>query len=472
MHRVYEGEDFDDTLEDLDGTEDYLSDKREEEEEEELDIFLRLVAVAVLQHALVARRRLIFDLLGSTRAGSRELTNAVAGVDIAGGLQALVETAQRAEKRFGVSLGKAAKRSSKEKKKSRTKKKKRSDDSDSDTDMNLKTDTDSDLKMDSNGDMCLTPKLVFKVFTVPYLSVAAKGRKVTDSQMKGEFGNPIGAKAYYMVRNAGGIIATNLFWYVEKVCILQKTAYMSKGAFAPIFQVERGIKVDWATLLYDRMQLTGKRDRRQTPTMGQEAPYLAAIFEHAPKVKPVASSLKTSAVDALTKEGTLRFGGAKLNFSTMGSESKGKKITLFPKGTARAAGKSVSESLLVKGGSSASHETMGIFFVEEATNYLADLNKFLQNQDEVLRVLEIEKLEHTCSAILEGEMQKVCMQLLQEKSNKERLQRRLTPLADMEKAVLQGQGMTDVLVANLDEDALKKEVLEYAHEIWNRATRL
>ncbi|MCO5592481.1 hypothetical protein L7F22_046484 [Adiantum nelumboides] len=91
------------------------------------------------------------------------------------------------------------------------------------------------------GDVRLTPKLVSKVLKIPYLSMPAKGRKVTDSQMKGEFGNLIGAKSYYMVRNAGGIQATILFWYLEKVCILLKT-YMSKEAFAPLCQAEQGVK--------------------------------------------------------------------------------------------------------------------------------------------------------------------------------------------------------------------------------------
>ncbi|MCO5591690.1 hypothetical protein L7F22_045681 [Adiantum nelumboides] len=71
MHRVFDGEDSDDAVEDLDGAVDYLSDKRKEEEVKESDIFSQLVAVAVIQHALVTRRRLVFDPLGSTRAGSR-----------------------------------------------------------------------------------------------------------------------------------------------------------------------------------------------------------------------------------------------------------------------------------------------------------------------------------------------------------------------------------------------------------------
>ncbi|MCO5553944.1 hypothetical protein L7F22_007470 [Adiantum nelumboides] len=71
MHQVIDEEDSDDTVEDLDGAVDYLSDRREEEEVEELDVFLRVVAVAVIQHAIMTRRRLVFDPLGSVHAGSQ-----------------------------------------------------------------------------------------------------------------------------------------------------------------------------------------------------------------------------------------------------------------------------------------------------------------------------------------------------------------------------------------------------------------
>ncbi|MCO5607176.1 hypothetical protein L7F22_061369 [Adiantum nelumboides] len=124
------GEESDDFAKDLDGTEDYLSDRQEEEEEEEPNLFPRLVAVAVIQHALVIRRRLSFDPLGSASARGQV----------------------QPEKRFGVSHGKAAKKSSKEKKMSRSKKKKRSADSDLDTDLDSKIDTDSNSKTDFDGE--------------------------------------------------------------------------------------------------------------------------------------------------------------------------------------------------------------------------------------------------------------------------------------------------------------------------------
>ena len=73
MHRGDEGDDSDNTVEDLDGAEDYLSDRWEEEEaaEEPSEVFPRLVALAVLQNAIAARRRLTFDPLGSTSAGNQ-----------------------------------------------------------------------------------------------------------------------------------------------------------------------------------------------------------------------------------------------------------------------------------------------------------------------------------------------------------------------------------------------------------------
>ncbi|MCO5555418.1 hypothetical protein L7F22_008964 [Adiantum nelumboides] len=203
-------------------------------------------------------------------------------------------------------------------------------------------------------------------------------------------------------------------------------------------------------------------------------------------VTPAASCLKTLVANTLMEEGTisgskqrkLLLGSptidskspfkvswkdleeheSKMNFSTMGSnskklESKGKKITLFPKGIVKSVGKSVPKSssaihgtmgifsmeeatnCLAKEGSSASHGTMGIFSVEEATNCLVDLSKFLQTQDEALSVLENAKLEHKCNVVLEGEMQKINMQLFQEKLDKEKLHEELTKFIAEAKAM-------------------------------------
>ncbi|MCO5560512.1 hypothetical protein L7F22_014127 [Adiantum nelumboides] len=395
------------------------------------------------------------------------------------------------------------------------------------------------------GDVHLTPKLVSKVFKLTYLFVPVKGKKVTDSKMKGEFGNLIGTKSCYMVRSTGGIQAANLFWYLEKVCILQKTAYMSKEAFAPLYQVERGVKVDWATILYNRMQLTGKRDHRRTPAVAPVAPYLASIFENVLKVTPAPSGMKTPISDTLLAKGTMS--GSKrrkllLGFPTIDvkspftiswkdleesdskaknfytgselkkSESKGKKVTLFLPRTVGSARKHVSKSSMAKEGGSASHSIMGTFSAEEANNFLIDLGKFLHSQDEALKVLENARQEHKCSDVSEGELQKIRLQLNQEQSDKEKLQvevaklqaegnemkfeilsvaedfqqwvvglkdavdeqfkdldekvaalatenvmliNRLNPLAEMEKAVLQGQGMSSILVADSDAEEMK-----------------
>ncbi|MCO5607773.1 hypothetical protein L7F22_061974 [Adiantum nelumboides] len=164
-------------------------------------------------------------------------------------------------------------------------------------------------------------------------------------------------------------------------------------------------------------KLTGKRDWHWTPAVGRVAPYLATIFEHVLKVTPAASGMKTPAADTLMKEGI------------------GKKITLFFTGIVGSARKNVPESLLAKEGSSASHSAMGIFSVEEATNYLTNLGKFLQSQDEALRVLQNAKQEHKCSVVFDGELQKINMQLLQEKLDKEKLQEEVAKLQAEGKAM-------------------------------------
>ncbi|MCO5565078.1 hypothetical protein L7F22_018749 [Adiantum nelumboides] len=213
-------------------------------------------------------------------------------------------------------------------------------------------------------------------------------RKVTDSQMKGEFGNPIGAKSYYMVRNAGGIRAANLFWYLEKVT-----------------PAALGLKTPAANPLMEEGVVSGSKQQKLllgSPTIDVKSPF------------------KVSWKDSEEPD-------SKVIFFSMGSEfkkseSKGKKITLFLTGIVGSAKKNVLKSLLAKEGSSASHGAMGNFSPEEATNCLTDSSKFLQSQDEALRVLENAKQEHKCSVVSEGEMQKISMQILQEKSDKEKLQ--------------------------------------------------
>ncbi|MCO5608907.1 hypothetical protein L7F22_063125 [Adiantum nelumboides] len=301
MHQVFDGEDSDDTVEDLDGASDYLSDKREKEE------------------------------LNGLR---KELKNAVAGVDIAGGLQALVKIAQRAEKRFGVSHGKAAKRSSKDKKKSRSKRKKRSDDLDSDTDTDLEIDTISDLKTD---------------FDVEFFEIALV-----------EVSQEIG------IRN------------------------LCHGKAIKIWTAESEVQKEerWRNVLE-------KKDLEEPDS--------------------------------------------KVNFFSVGSEfkkseSKGKKITLFPMGIVGSVGKSVPKSLLAKEGSSASHGTMGIFSVEEATNYLTDLSKFLQSQDEEKSDKEkLQKEVARLTAEVDEQFKELDEKVAAVTTKNVLLINRVSPLAEMEK---------------------------------------
>ncbi|MCO5560516.1 hypothetical protein L7F22_014131 [Adiantum nelumboides] len=304
--------------------------------------------------------------------------------------------------------------------------------------------------------------------------------------------NEFAEQQWNMIKEGKGVITGDV--RLTPKLVSKKTAYMSNEAFAPLYQAQRGVKVDWPTVLYDWIQLTGKRDRHQTPVVGRMAPYLAAIFEHVLKVTLAALGLKTLAADTLMEEGTtsgskrwkLLLGSPtidikspfkvywkdleepelKLNFFSMGSKFK----------------KSESK------GSSASHGTMGIFFVKEATNCLtADLSKFLQSQDEALREKsDKEKLQEEVTR-LTAEAKSMTTEILsvaedfqqwvnglktavdeQFKKLDEKvaavttenvlLINRLSPLAEMEKAVLQGQGMIGVLESvKRENDALKIE---------------
>ena len=79
----------------------------------------------------------------------RELQNAVAGVDVATRMGALIDTATRAEKRFGLSGSSSEKKCSKRRK---DKKKKRSSDDSSDDDSEAGSDTDSDSNSEASTD--------------------------------------------------------------------------------------------------------------------------------------------------------------------------------------------------------------------------------------------------------------------------------------------------------------------------------
>ncbi|MCO5610796.1 hypothetical protein L7F22_065037 [Adiantum nelumboides] len=52
------------------------------------------------------------------------------------------------------------------------------------------------------------------------------------------------------------------------------------------------------------------------------------------------------------------------------------------------------------------------------------------------------------------------------------LMNRLTPWIELEKATLDGQGVTRVLISDADVDVLKKEVFDYTKELWSQATAL
>ncbi|MCO5599338.1 hypothetical protein L7F22_053439 [Adiantum nelumboides] len=255
------------------------------------------------------------------------------------------------------------------------------------------------------GDVRLTLKLVYKVFKFSYLSVLAMGRKVIDSQMKGKFGSPIGAKSYY-----------------------KKTAYMSKEDFAPLYQVERGDKVTptalgLKTLAADTLMEEGvvSGSKRQKLLLGS------------PTID-VKSPFKVSWKD-------LEEHNTKVNFFSMGSEfkkseSKGKKITLFPTGIVGSTGKNVSESLLVKEGSSASHGAMGIFSMEEATNCLTDLSmrrsRIRKRCRRRLQALQLKWVDGLKTA-LDEQFKELDKKMAAMTTENVLLINRLSPLAEMKK---------------------------------------
>ncbi|MCO5594096.1 hypothetical protein L7F22_048117 [Adiantum nelumboides] len=374
MHRVFDGEDPDDIVEDLDGAADYLSDKREDEEVEESNIFLPLVAIAVIQHALVTRRRLDIERYGED---GEKLSTTIKGKQVVG-------------------MQKVA--------------------------LDPMTHT-------------WFIKMVMKEFFQSWQQEEPMEVESNDSE----------SKSY---QGSGGKMVAAFDPNKEETQIWIKCISL----------------YEFACLPWDAWAENEFAEQRRN--MIKEAEGLIA--------GDVRLTLKLVSKD-------LEEPDSKVKCFSMGSElkkseSKGKKITLFPTGIVGfCGGEECSEKFIGQG-----------------------------SQDEALRVLENAKQEHKCSVVSKGEMEKINMQLLQEKSDRKKLQEevvrlqakvdeqfkeldekvaavttenvllinRLSPLAEMEKAILQGQGMIGVLVADFDADALKKEVLEYAQEMWNRATKL
>ena len=86
-------------------------------------------------------------------------------------------------------------------------------------------------------------QLFADVFKLPHVQMQ-KLKKISDSVMRSEFGPSEGTRNYFMVRNCPKDRAVSFFWYLDKVCLLAKSAYMSKEAFMPLYHAERGVKVD------------------------------------------------------------------------------------------------------------------------------------------------------------------------------------------------------------------------------------
>lgn len=108
----------------------------------------------------------------------------------------------------------------------------------------------------------------------------SKLKKILDFQMKVELGATKGIRSYYMVYITSKLHSQHLSWSLDMVCILPKTSYMSKKAFASLYSEERGVKVEWKTHFFKRTQLGDMNDKRRSPLAAKLSPYLVAISRH------------------------------------------------------------------------------------------------------------------------------------------------------------------------------------------------
>ncbi|MCO5566655.1 hypothetical protein L7F22_020333 [Adiantum nelumboides] len=138
-----------------------------------------------------------------------------------------------------------------------------------------------------------------------------------------------------------------------------------------------------------------------------------------------------------------------------------------------------------------------LFPRKDAVQSLSDLNWFICNQEAMILTLETQKAKGECIDNLEhevaqlqssvDEMAKIAQEFqtwaygLKKATEKQFhevedkishliadnnfLMNRLTPLIELEKATLDGQGVTGVLISDVDVDVLKKEVFDYTKEL-------
>ncbi|MCO5574239.1 hypothetical protein L7F22_028021 [Adiantum nelumboides] len=270
---------------------------------------------------------------------------------------------------------------------------------------------------------------------------------------------------------------------------------MSKEAFAPICHAERVQNVDWASFICDRLQLAEPRDKRRSPSVTKVAPYLQAISSHVlqvPLTPPLPSFVKSPDVQSISEAKRRKldwetpFGDK--SKATMGQGIKPERLRGADSGYTGYQDHTFSQTPSAK--------LQGVFSLQDAVQSLSDLNRFICNQDAMVLTLETQKAEGERIDSLEREVSHLQSRVDEVLKEKTALQEELaqisadmrnrmadmvgtvqeiqllTPLVDLEKATLDGQGVTGVSFADADVDTLKKEVFDYTKELWHQATAL
>ena len=128
--------------------------------------------------------------------------------------------------------------------------------------------------------MQVTPSYVAAAFQLPHTKDPSV-LKVTDQMMRMEFGSPEGTKGYFMVRNAPPQRRSQCTWFLTNVCMLVKNLYMSKESYAVLHSAEKGLNIDWGSLLHEKLQFyAGLRDKRRQVSVERLAPYMAGLFTY------------------------------------------------------------------------------------------------------------------------------------------------------------------------------------------------
>ena len=136
-----------------------------------------------------------------------------------------------------------------------------------------------------NPEVHVTVELVSHVFNLS-MEGETKFDKAPIKAIEKEFGVPDNPKYYYVIKKIKDADRKlQMEWYLENVQMLIKSEYMSDKNDAYLHAIEKGRKVGWAYIFYQKiLSKIQETDRRKVHKTSRLGPVLAAMFNRVQKI--------------------------------------------------------------------------------------------------------------------------------------------------------------------------------------------